>query len=49
MDNRDNRICIGAVVGVHGVRGEVKVKSFTEIPEDIDQYGIVENEPGTRN
>lgn len=48
MDNRDNRICIGAVVGVHGVRGEVKVKSFTEIPEDIDQYGIVENEPGTR-
>lgn len=42
------RICLGAVVGVHGIKGEVKVKSFTEVPEDIDRYGIVENEAGSR-
>ena len=48
MNKTDKRICLGAIVGVHGIRGEVKVKSFTEVPEDIDQYGIVENEAGTR-
>ena len=48
MSKKDNRICLGAIVGVHGVRGEVKVKSFTEVPEDIDQYGLVENKEGSR-
>ena len=41
--NEDKRICIGAVVGVHGIKGEVKVKSFTEPDTNIDKYGIVEN------
>lgn len=48
MENEKNRICLGAIVGVHGIKGEVKVKSFTEIAEDIDQYGPVENEDGSR-
>lgn len=48
MSQDDERVCLGAIVGVHGIKGEVKVKSFTEIAEDIDQYGLVENEPGTR-
>lgn len=48
MANETNRICLGAIVGVHGIKGEVKVKSFTEVPEDIDQYGEVENESGSR-
>ena len=30
----DNRICLGAIAGVHGIKGEVKVKSFTEIDSD---------------
>ena len=43
-----DRICLGAIVGVHGIRGEVKVKSFTEVDRDIDKYGDVENEDGSR-
>lgn len=44
----DNRICLGAIAGVHGIKGEVKVKSFTEIDSDLDKYGAVENEAGDR-
>ena len=44
---QEKRICLGAIVGVHGIRGEVKVKSFTEYAEDIDTYGPLENEDGT--
>lgn len=44
----DNRICLGAIAGVHGIKGEVKVKSFTEVDSDLDKYGIVENETGDR-
>lgn len=47
MENKE-RVCLGAIVGVHGIKGEVKVKSFTEIVEDIDQYGPVEDKPGSR-
>lgn len=47
MEN-ENRICLGAIVGVHGIRGEVKVKSFTEVAEDIDSYGPVEDKSGTK-
>lgn len=47
MEN-ENRLCLGAIVGVHGIKGEVKVKSFTEIVEDIDQYGPLENKDGSK-
>lgn len=43
---KENQICLGAIVGVHGIRGEVKVKSFTEIAEDIDQYGSLHDKDG---
>ncbi|MDR1026017.1 MAG: ribosome maturation factor RimM [Lactobacillus sp.] len=44
----ENKICLGVITGVHGIKGEVKVKSFTEIPEDIDQYGQVESQDGSK-
>jgi len=44
----DKRICIGAIVGVHGIKGEVKVKSFTEPDTNVDKYGVVENKNGNR-
>ena len=44
----DKRICIGAIVGVHGIKGEVKVKSFTEPDTNVDKYGAVENKNGSR-
>jgi len=40
------RVCVGAIVGVHGVRGAVKVKSFTAEPADCAAYGPVESEDG---
>lgn len=43
-----DRICLGAVTGAHGVRGQVKVKPFTENPDDVAAYGAVEDEPGDR-
>lgn len=48
MSDEKERVCLGAIVGVHGIKGEVKVKSFTEYAEDIDQYGDVEDEAGFR-
>lgn len=45
---QEDRICLGAIAGVHGIKGEVKVKSFTEIDTDLDKYGLVENEAGDR-
>ncbi|MCR6629345.1 MAG: ribosome maturation factor RimM [Magnetospirillum sp.] len=41
------RVCVGAIVGAHGVRGQVRVKSFTADPADVAAYGPVESEDGT--
>lgn len=41
-------VCIGAFAGAHGVRGEFKVRSFTEVPEDVAAYGPVCSEDGSR-
>ena len=46
--SEEKRVCIGAIVGVHGIKGEVKVKSFTEPETNIDKYGLVENKHGTQ-
>ena len=45
--DRPNRVCLGIVTGPHGVRGEVKIKSFTDLPEDVAAYGPLEDETGT--
>lgn len=42
------RVCIGAIVGAHGVRGAIRVKSFTADPLDVAGYGPVEDEAGKR-
>jgi 16S rRNA processing protein RimM len=39
-------ILMGAIAGVHGVKGEVKVKSFTEDPLAIVSYGPLYDEQG---
>ena len=41
-------VCLGVMVGAHGVRGLVKVKSFTEAPEDVAAYGPVSDKSGKR-
>jgi 16S rRNA processing protein RimM len=46
--SQNTHICLGAVAGVHGVRGAVKIKCFTEDPLDISSYGPLSNEDGSR-
>lgn len=36
----DDLICVGAIMGAFGVHGELRVKSFTAIPEDIARYPL---------
>ena len=42
----DQWVCLGAVAAPHGVRGLVRVKAFTDHPEDIAAYGAVILEDG---
>jgi 16S rRNA processing protein RimM len=42
------RICVAQIGAPHGVRGEVKLRSFTEQPEAFMSYGPLESEDGTR-
>ena len=44
--NDNDRICLGAFAGSHGVRGETKVKCFTENAADICSYGKLQSEDG---
>jgi len=41
-------VCVGAIAGAHGVRGAVRVKSFTAEPLDIAAYGPLSDESGKR-
>lgn len=43
-----NRICVARIGAAHGVRGEVKLWSFTEDPAAVAQYGPLETQDGTR-
>jgi 16S rRNA processing protein RimM len=42
------RVCVGVVTGAHGVRGAVRIKSFTAEPEDVAAYGPLDDERGER-
>lgn len=44
-----DRVCVGAIAGAFGVRGEVRLKSFCTVPEDIAAYGPLTTEDGGRN
>jgi 16S rRNA processing protein RimM len=40
-------VLMGVITGAHGVRGAVRVKSFTADPASIAAYGLLEDEAGT--
>lgn len=44
-----DRICVGAIAGAFGVAGEVRLKSFCSVPEDIAAYGPLSTEDGARS
>ena len=48
MSIPEKRVCVGVVTGPHGVRGAVRLKSFTAEPEDVARYGPLEDESGER-
>ncbi|MFD1626658.1 ribosome maturation factor RimM [Azospirillum griseum] len=41
-------ICVGQFAGSHGVRGLVKLRSFTQDPADVAAYGPLADETGAR-
>ena len=42
-------VCLGVISGARGMRGEVRIKSFTEKADDIAAYGRVYDESGGRS
>jgi 16S rRNA processing protein RimM len=45
----DKRICVGRIGAPHGVRGEVRLWSFTEDPMAIAGYGTLQAADGARS
>ena len=43
------RVCVGAIAGAFGVRGEVRLKSFCAEPAAIASYGPLWTEDGARS
>jgi 16S rRNA processing protein RimM len=44
----DRKVCIGVIAGPHGVKGQVRLKSFTAEPADVAAYGPVTDASGVR-
>lgn len=45
---RNDRVLLGIVAAPHGVRGLVRIRSFTEDPMAIASYGTLSDETGSR-
>jgi 16S rRNA processing protein RimM len=43
------KVCIAQIGAAHGIRGEVRLRSFTEDPRAVTSYGPLESEDGTRH
>jgi len=44
--SKSELICVAAIAGAFGVKGEVKLKSFTDVPENCVSYGPLMSELG---
>jgi len=43
------RVCVAQIGGAHGLRGEVKLKSFTGDPMAVSEYGTLTSEDGAES
>ena len=43
------KVCVGMIAGAHGVRGLVRLRSFTDAPADITAYGRPSDASGRRH
>lgn len=41
-------VAVGIIAGAHGIKGQVKVRSYTANPESILDYGALLNKEGTK-
>jgi 16S rRNA processing protein RimM len=44
----EKRVLLGVIARAHGVKGEVRVKCFTEEPQSVGAYGALTTEDGRR-
>ena len=44
----DDPVLLATIGGAHGIRGEVRVRSFTQDPEDVGAYGPLFDAKGNR-
>lgn len=44
----EHRILLGVITSAHGIRGEVKIKSFTDDPSALGRYGPLQDKTGKR-
>lgn len=45
-DKNSRLIAMGIISTAHGIRGDVKLRSFTAVPEDITAYGPLQDKSG---
>ncbi len=48
-DEQNTLVCVGVITTVHGVRGNVKVKSFTRKASDFATFGTLSDRSGKRH
>ena len=46
MGSPSNQVLVGVIVGAHGIKGEVKLKSLTADPLSINRYGPLQSAAG---
>ena len=45
---RDRRVCVAQIGAAHGLKGEVRLRSFTAEPAAVARYGALETEDRSR-
>ena len=45
---KEAKVLIGRIAGPKGIKGDVRIQSYTEAPKDVAAYGPVTDETGTR-
>ncbi len=47
-NNSSRLLCVGKIIGAHGIRGEVKIHSYTEDPSMLEEYSPIMDKLGKR-
>lgn len=48
MNTSADRVLVGEIGAAQGLKGEVRLRSFTQVPTDIAAYGPLQDESGAR-